>query len=364
MKMDDGKGFIPKLIKFFATKGGKITGVAALLVVCVVTASVVAVVNSNNGLEVDGDVSSEVSSEEVSSEEVSSEEVSSEPESSEEVSSEEVSSEEVSSEEVSSAPESKPESKPVSKPPVSSAAVSSAPASSTASENQNVNSDAGMISSDWQNLLQKAPNVKGQVYLAGTKLNYYVAQGKDNYYYLNHNAYNQYSGWGTPYADFRAYIGPDGQSTNITIYGHSNDKTGEHLSATKNYQNLDFYKAHPTIDFNTIYGDGTYKVIGMFLENVDVPGKSFAYHDFVNAKDENSFNAFVNEVKGRSFITMPVDAEYGDHFITFSTCYTSTSKHCRYVTVARKVREGESTYVDTSLAEYNQNQIPMSGPKG
>lgn len=223
---------------------------------------------------------------------------------------------------------------------------------------------AATVSVDFSKIRAYNQDVKAQIYLPGTKLNYWVAQGTDNSFYLNHNAYKQSFAWGTPMIDYRTTLTKDARSTNVVIYGHSNDKTGEHFSAIKNYNanGIEFYKQHPTIQFNTMFGDGNYKVFAMFLENVNVPGKSFGYHNFINAKSQEDFDAFVKEAKGRSFLTMPVDVQYGDELITLSTCLSTSSKNSRYVLMARKVRPGESAAVEVDQVALNNNMIPASGP--
>jgi len=245
-------------------------------------------------------------------------------------------------------------------------AMAFAPAVSAEESASTTPKEVVTYSIDFSKVRAANPDIKAQIYLPGTKLNLWVCQGTDNSFYLNHNAYKQSSGWGTPMMDYRATLTADARSTNIVLYGHSNDKTGEHFSAIKNYVNTDagieFYKKHPTIQFNTVYGDGNYKIIGMFLENVNVKGKSFGYHNFINAQNAEEFDKFVAEVKGRSFLTMPVDTQYGDQLITLSTCLSTSSKNSRYVLVARKVRPGESATVDVDKVAVNANMIPASGP--
>ncbi|WMJ22128.1 class B sortase [Paludicola sp. MB14-C6] len=202
-------------------------------------------------------------------------------------------------------------------------------------------------------------DVKGRLIVPNTHVNYPVTQTNNNTFYLNHNEYRASSGWGVPFMDYRSSIVPNKQSTNIIIYGHSDDKRGLQLSGIKNYKNLDFYKQNPVIQFDTAYERGQWKVIGFFLEDVSDknPIGPFEYHNFVNATSEADFNNFVEAVRERSFYDTPVDSKYGDRFLTISTCYSLTSKDFRYVFVARKVRDGESTSVDTSSAVLNEDRL-------
>lgn len=366
MKMGDGKGFLERLGKWFRTAAlpARVGVIAcSAVVVCGIAGGIIIGVDSLNRTD-SGELESDImtgasmeSSEPISSEPLSSEEISSEAEVSQPESSEE-NSEPVGSQQTSSKTE-----QPVSsEAPVSSdPAVSSEPASSEPI--QAVALPEGYQES-FADAYQKNPEIIGQLVLPGTGLNNYVTQrpsDSTNSFYLDHDCYGNYYVWGTPYADFRASVNPAARTDNVTIYGHSNDSKGLMLSPIKQYKNLDFYKNNPTIIFNTVYQNETYKVISLFAENVDQP-TSFAYHDFVNAGSEEDFNAFVSEAMGRSYISMPVDVQYGDKLITLSTCVTTSTQHSRYVMVARKVRDGESASVDVSQAAVNANQIPPSGP--
>ena len=205
----------------------------------------------------------------------------------------------------------------------------------------------------------------GQIVLPGTNLNYYVAwHPTDNNYYINHTLDNQYYVWGNPWLDFRCWVNDTDKQAdgilrwdNIVIYAHSDDSRQLQFAPIKHYQELDFYKSHPTIDFNTVYVDETYKVVGFFGENVDQPN-SFVYWNSLAFPSQADYDAFINEVRDRSFFDAPVDCQYGDEFLTLSTCVSTTTQHSRYVLVARKVRAGESTVVDTSQAVVNADQKP------
>lgn len=359
MKMSDGNGFFQKFAKLFRrlrlpAKAGVI--VLSVAVVGGAAAGITAGVSHAMAPEAaDAPAVASLTAFE-SSAASSSEETSSEP-----VSSEETSSEETSSEETSSKPTSSKAS--VSKPASQvQKASSTAPSSAVSSVPQVKQGEAPPGFQDsFVEAYKTNHDVKGKLILSGTKLNYYVTQTNNNTYYLNHNFNKASYAWGNPYMDYRCSIAPETRSDNIVIYGHSDDKKVLQLSAVKQYRYLDFYKSHPTITFNTVYGNEEYKVIGLFLENVDQP-TSFRYHDFINATSETAFNNFVEQVKGRSFVSMPVDCQYGDKFITLSTCLSLTSKHSRYVMVARRIRDGESASVDVSQASMNTNMIPASGP--
>ncbi len=144
----------------------------------------------------------------------------------------------------------------------------------------------------------------------------------------------------------------------MTIYGHS-ALDGTFFSVIKKYKDINFYKEHPTLIFNTIIGDSQYKIIALFLEDVNPShGNFFNYHDFIDAIDDNHTNTFIQNVTSRSYYIAPVDVEPTDQFVTLSTCDTEINKtDFRAVLVARKIRDGESTSVDVEKASINKDQI-------
>ena len=117
------------------------------------------------------------------------------------------------------------------------------------------------------------------------------------------------------------------------------------------------YKAHPLIKFDTVYEESEWKIFAAFMANAEeAQGPVFKYHQFINAKDEEEFNSFIQEVMLRSFIKTTVDVTPEDNLLTLSTCDYSIPEG-RFVVMARKVRKGESKRVDTEGAE--ANELPM-----
>lgn len=229
---------------------------------------------------------------------------------------------------------------------------------------QKVDPNTGVIS-DFNDLYTENEDTIGHIRIPGTKLNTPVVQGTDNEYYLNHTFYKT-SALGVPFADYRATIDPNNTSLNVTIYGHA-AKNGTYFSALKDYRTVDFYKEHPIVEFDTIYGKGRYKVIGAMLTRVynggDSSPEEFNYHDYVDMT-ELEFNAFMEELNKRTYFNTGVDVKYGDQLITLSTCDDqiddSLSTPYRMVVVARKVRYNELVTVDVSQAAANTEMMMPS----
>ena len=71
------------------------------------------------------------------------------------------------------------------------------------------------------------------------------------------------------------------------------------------------------------------------FKTVAYSSEGFRYYDFVNAENENAFNAYIAKCKELALYDTGVTAEYGDRLITLSTCEYS-SQNGRLVVVAKK----------------------------
>ncbi len=205
-------------------------------------------------------------------------------------------------------------------------------------------------------------------------LDYPVYQSEDNEYYLKHTAEHKYSDGGAIFADYRNKFTPEGMSANTIMYGH-NFMTGGYFTNISMYYNgydkkryvgddLDFYRANPTILFDTLYEKGTWKVFACILMNTQEKyGEVYDYTNKLSFPDADSFNEFILEVMDRSALFTDVDLTYGDNIITLSTCHYpyGESVDTRCVVFARKVRDGESAEVNTNKAISNTSELRWQG---
>ena len=87
--------------------------------------------------------------------------------------------------------------------------------------------------------------------------------------------------------------------------------------------------------FDTLTKRGEYEIIAVF-KTVAYSSAGFRYYDFINAEDENAFNAYIAKCKELALYDTGVTAEYGDRLITLSTCEYS-AQNGRLVVVAKRV---------------------------
>ena len=141
--------------------------------------------------------------------------------------------------------------------------------------------------------------------------------------------YKRYSQWGTPFLSESCNINT---SDNLIIYGHhiNNYKM---FGVLEKYVKEDFYKNHKFIDFYTKEEKEKYKIISIFRTVADT---GFEYYNFINFDNKREFETFINKCRELSFYDIEEKIQYGDKFITLSTCDYSV-KNGRLVVVAKKV---------------------------
>lgn len=225
------------------------------------------------------------------------------------------------------------------------------------------------ILADLEEMFAKNSDFLGYIYIEGT--NFYQPVMRDFYdastnmpswYYLERNFDKEYDVYGTVFSDYRTFVYPDGSTTDaITLYGHAGAQN-EIFGIVKEYDDVEFYKQHPVINFDTVFGRKEYKIVSYLIEDVsnDSNENAFNYHIYSDLSGDK-FDKYVSQFTERSHIDTGVDIQEGDHFIALSVCYSTDVTPYREVLIAREVREGESSDVDTSGATQVANPLMPAG---
>lgn len=217
-------------------------------------------------------------------------------------------------------------------------------------------------SEDWDALKKVNKEIVGWINLKGTPIDYPVLLHKEDdqsyQYYLNHSVKQDYSDYGAIFVDYRSTEGT--KSKNVILHGH-NMLDGSMFHELVNYSSgfspdLDYYKKHAVISFNTPEGDSKWKIISVFKTST-----LFSHGEFFNYmqgkfNSDAEFMNFVYNVRIRSMFNTPVTVNENDQILTLSTC-SYEYKSFRTVVVARKVRPGESDTVDVKLASVNPDPL-------
>lgn len=193
-------------------------------------------------------------------------------------------------------------------------------------------------------LLEYNSDIKGWLSIPGTNIDYPVMQdinGGD--FYLKHDFEGNSDKNGCLYIDGNCNV--EKPTKNILIHGHNMESTKMMFYELLNYKDINFYKKHPVITFDSIYKNSQWKIISyMRVAGTISQNGNFNYlkGTFENRED---FLDFLYQIESRSLYYCPVDVNENDRLIMLSTCSYEINDY-RTIVVARKIRKGESTDVD------------------
>ncbi len=211
---------------------------------------------------------------------------------------------------------------------------------------------------DYSEALKKNPDTVGWIKIPDTNIDFPVVQATDNEYYLSRNFERKSDYRGAIYMDM--YNDPTNLQANTIIYGH-NAYDGTVFSDIDKYQDIEFYKEHPIVEFNTLDSYHKWKICAVFITN-QAPSEDNNYiFDFIYPFMEGDvFNWYKGELDKRTLYYTGVDFKDGDKFLTLSSCTRkldmgSYRAKSSIVVVARMLRDGEAETVDVSKAYVNEN---------
>lgn len=177
------------------------------------------------------------------------------------------------------------------------------------------------------------------ILVPGTPIDYPVMwTPRDEEYYLYRDFNGKDNSNGCLILDTDSCTDP--LTTNLIIHGH-NMKSGAMFGSLKNYENADYYEDHKSITLYTAGVERNYEVIAVFRSQVyKKSDQVFKYYKFFQAETEEEFNDFYQNIKALSEYDTNVTAEFGDHFLTLSTCAYHVDQG-RLVVVAKEVENGD-----------------------
>lgn len=235
-------------------------------------------------------------------------------------------------------------------------------------EVKEIKSEKPFIREEMLSLYSVNPDLIGWINVGGESkiIDLPVVQTDNNDKYLGTNFFGEESKSGTIFADYRNDFSK-GTSPDFTIlYGHNTSSSTAFSKLTRYYyekdnpdagadRSISFYQKHPTVTFDTLAAESTYKVFAVCLFNTDEQyGEVYNYLRYGQPfADKEDFNSYILDIMDRSCILTDVDLTYGDDILCMSTCYfplTTDLHNTRCAVFARKVREGESPEVDVSKA--------------
>ena len=174
----------------------------------------------------------------------------------------------------------------------------------------------------------------------GTNIDYPVMwTPRDENYYLKRDFNKKSNSNGCLILDTDSNLDP--LTTNLIIHGH-NMKSGAMFGNLTKYEKEAYFKDHKQITLYTKDCQRNYEVIAAFRSQVYLKtDKVFKFYQFFQADTEAEFNDFYKNINKLSLYNTGVTAEFGDNFITLSTCVYHVTNG-RFVVVAKEVESGDT----------------------
>lgn len=183
---------------------------------------------------------------------------------------------------------------------------------------------------DYSMLFKQNQDMIAWIKIEDTNINYPVMQTKDRpNYYLRKDFYKEYSYYGTPYMQENCDID---LSDNLIIYGH-HIKNSSMFGVLEKYKNKEFYNDHKEIKFITKGEVNRYEIVYTFKTSAT---RGFEYYKYIDFNNKSEFNTFNTKCKELAFFDTNISSNYGDKYITLSTC-DYTMKNGRFVVIAKKI---------------------------
>lgn len=177
------------------------------------------------------------------------------------------------------------------------------------------------------------PDVYAWIYIDDTNIDYAVARGEDNEFYLHHAFTGEPLSAGSVFADYRLkdYIL---DNYNIVFYGH-NSSTGRMFAEIMKFvSDENFFMTH------NIY---VYTTTGYYVfEPFNLSMFSYDYQYFrTTFSGPEDFLSFVEEMRASPIFKKDLEFDENDHIITLSTCTKTGIKTLRYCLQAKLVEVHE-----------------------
>ena len=219
----------------------------------------------------------------------------------------------------------------------------------------------------FQALYDRNPETRGWLsyHAAGNKdflnIEYPIMYSGDNDKYLTIDFNGNKNKNGALFFDMRSQLNSaEDSNSSLIVYGH-NMASGQMLAGLNKFiGNVNNARVAPLITMNTLYDNAKYKVFAVVVtdESAEKP------YDFnvrrTRFADDDDYLDYIAQLRARSLFDYPVDVQADDELLLLSTCTVPSAvkfKNGRLTVIARKVRPGESTMVDTSSIIKNDDVI-------
>lgn len=177
------------------------------------------------------------------------------------------------------------------------------------------------IGADFTALSEINDEVVAWIQIPSTKINYPVAQGSDNSYYLRHMFNKEYNAGGGIFLDYRN--SSDFSSRHSIMYGHQMGN-GTMFTGIQNYKNQSYYDTHT---YGVLYTPSGNYVVEFFAGYV-TSNSGDAWD--LRFRNDEEFDSWVESQISKSDFSAGFTPSSSDRILTLSTC-SSAFENAKYV---------------------------------
>lgn len=201
--------------------------------------------------------------------------------------------------------------------------------------------ERALVENPYAELFLQNPDMAAWLVIEGTKIDYPVMHTpEEEDYYLYRDFYGNEDKAGCLLLDVESSLYGD-VTTNQIIHGH-NMKAGTMFGELDRYKEAEYAKEHNLIRLFGKDKEHRYEVIAAFYTQVYLTTDvTFKYYNFFQANTKEEFQYFYDNIKKLSLYDTGIEAEFGDRFLTLSTCSYQVEDG-RFVVVAKEVEPGDS----------------------
>lgn len=196
------------------------------------------------------------------------------------------------------------------------------------------------VENPYKSVFQENEDMAAWIQIEGTVIDYPVMQTmEDENYYLKRGFDGKSNENGCLILDTDSRI-IEPLSTNLIIHGH-NMKSGEMFGTLTEYEDEAYFEEHRYISLYTKECRRNYEIIAVFRSQVyRKTDEVFKFYQFFQADVQEEFDVFYDNIMEMSLYDTGVSAEFGDRFLTLSTCVYHV-ENGRFVVVAREMETGD-----------------------
>lgn len=213
--------------------------------------------------------------------------------------------------------------------------------SSEASESTEALPEPEPYVSPYADFFETYPDLVAWLHIPDTIISYPVmwTPGDETYYlYRNYDGTDNQNG--SLLLDTDSCLDP--LTTNLIIHGHDM-RSGAMFGRLTDYADPTYCEQHKEMFLFTADCERKYEVIATFYSQVYRKKDTvFKFYQFFQADTEEEFDYFYDNIMELALFDTGVTAEFGDRFITLSTC-SSHVTNGRFVVVAKEVTEDTTT---------------------